>query len=111
MPDTHKRGAAPPLPPPFSLRTDKLGEQKLPTLPPTAQEPPPSFRRGGLPPSSNCLFWPPNPKSGLLLFTVLAASPPILAAIWKGGSTGSTPAFAGGLERRTEQGENQGPQF
>lgn len=31
------------------------------------------------------------------MFTVLAASPPILAAIWKGGSTGSTPALAGGL--------------
>lgn len=34
-----------------------------------------------LPPSSSCLFWPPKPKSGVLLFTVVAASPPILAAI------------------------------
>lgn len=34
-----------------------------------------------LPPSSSCLFWPPKLKSGVLLFTVVAASPPILAAI------------------------------
>lgn len=51
-----------------------------------------SFLLSGWSPSSNCLFWPPKPKSGVLLFTVVAASPPILAAIWRARCTASAKA-------------------
>lgn len=69
------------------------GAAGAPPLGPYSQSPcAASFLLSGWSPSSSCRFCPPKLKSGLLLFTVVAASPPIFAAICRALCTASANA-------------------